>query len=220
MTKIPRFKNQDLLKQSFIHRSFLNESSEKESNERLEFLGDSILSFVVSKHLYSDNPDYDEGKLTNLRSLLVNTKNLAEVAQSLNLGQSLLLSKGEEESGGRENQSLLADSFEALLGALFIDQGIEVVEKFLEEVLLPKADEFIKNNLLKDPKSLLQESVQAQKQGILSYEVINEEGPAHAKTFTVGVYVNKKLLGTGIGKSKQIAQESAAIHALEKLKGK
>ena len=175
---------------------------------------------MVSKHLYSDNPDYDEGKLTNLRSLLVNTKNLAEVAQSLNLGQSLLLSKGEEESGGRENQSLLADSFEALLGALFIDQGIEVVEKFLEEVLLPKADEFIKNNLLKDPKSLLQESVQAQKQGILSYEVINEEGPAHAKTFTVGVYVNKKLLGTGIGKSKQIAQESAAIHALEKLKGK
>lgn len=220
MKKIPVFKNKDLLKQSFIHRSFLNESKETASNERLEFLGDSILSFIVSKNLYKDHPDFDEGKLTNLRSLLVNTKNLGEVALELNLGEKLLLSKGEEESGGRSNQSLLADALEALIGALFIDQGIEVVEEFLKEVLLPKADSFIKNDLLKDPKSLLQENIQAKRLGSLNYEVIKEEGPAHAKIFTVGAYVNKNLIGSGVGRSKQIAQENAAIEALEKISQK
>ena len=220
MTKIPEFKNKELLKQSFIHRSYLNESSEKNSNERLEFLGDSIISFVISKNLFLIHSDFDEGKLTNLRSLLVNTKSLANLAIELDLGERLMLSKGEEESGGRSNQSLLADAFEALVGALFLDQGIDVVEKFLKEILLPKADDFIKNNLLKDPKSMLQENIQANRLGILSYEVITEEGPAHSKTFTVGAYVNKELIGTGMGKSKQIAQENAAIEALEKISHK
>lgn len=214
---IPKFKNKNFLKQSFIHRSYLNESSETESNERLEFLGDSIISFVISKNLFKNHPEFDEGKLTNLRSLLVNTKSLAALATELKLGGKLMLSKGEEESGGRSNQSLLADAFEALIGALFLDQGIEMVEDFLSKILLPKAQDYIKNNLLKDPKSMLQENIQARKLGTLSYEVIKEEGPAHAKTFTVGAYVNKNLIGEGVGKSKQTAQENAAIEALEKM---
>lgn len=220
MSDIPNFKDKKLLRQALIHRSYLNESSEKVSNERLEFLGDSIISFVVSNSLFKDHKDYNEGKLTNLRALLVNTRNLAEVSRNLGLGQKLMLSKGEEEGGGRQNLSLLADVFEALVGALYLDQGIKAVESFLSSVLLPKASEFIKNDLLKDPKSLLQENIQAQKKGLLNYEVIEEEGPAHAKTFIVGVYINNKLLGTGIGKSKQIAQENAAIEALEKIKEK
>ncbi len=217
---LPKFKDRKLLRQAFIHRSYLNESSETDSNERLEFLGDSILSFVVSNYLYRKHPEFDEGKLTNLRSLLVNTKNLAQVSKDLGIGRRLMLSKGEEESGGRANQSLLADGLEAVIGALFLDQGISEVEKFLGEVLLPKAEEFVRKDLLKDPKSLLQEKVQASKKGPLNYDVIKEEGPAHAKTFTVGVFVNSTLIGTGMGKSKQVAQENAALEALEKLSDK
>lgn len=217
MIKIPDFKDKKLLKQALIHRSYLNESSETTSNERLEFLGDSIISFVVSKSLFKKYENYDEGKLTNLRALLVNTKNLASVAKELRLGEKLMLSRGEEEGGGRENSSLLADVFEALVGALFLDQGIKSVEEFLDLILLPKASEFINKGLLKDPKSLLQENIQAQKKGNIKYEVLSEEGPAHAKQFTVGVFVAEKLLGTGTGKSKQDASENAAISALEKI---
>lgn len=216
--KIPKFKDQKLFLQAFTHRSYLNETKEKiESNERLEFLGDSIISFVVSNHLFKKYTASDEGILTNLRSLLVNTKSLADIAKALNFGTYLRLSKGEEESKGRQNQSLLADSFEAFTGALFLDQGIEKVESFLEEVLLPKADEFIKKQTLKDPKSLLQEHVQAQKLSSPVYKVIAEEGPAHAKTFTVGVYVKDLLQGQGQGNSKQEAEENAAKEALERV---
>lgn len=217
MTAIPKFKNDKLGRQALIHRSYLNESSETVSNERLEFLGDSVISFVVSKYLFDKFKDYNEGNLTNLRALLVNTKNLASVAKELKLGEKLMLSRGEEEGGGRENTSLLADAFEALTGALFLDQGTKAVEEFLNEVLLPKASEFIDKGLLKDPKSLLQERVQAQKIGNIKYEVLSEEGPAHAKKFSVGVFVGDKLWGTGSGKSKQHAQENAAISALEKI---
>ncbi len=132
--KIPKFKNENLLKQALIHRSYLNESEETISNERLEFLGDSILSFVVSNYLFSKHKDFNEGKLTNLRALLVNTKNLAAVGGELDLGKRIILSKGEEESGGRKNQSILADTLEALIGALYLDQGIVAVEKFLADV--------------------------------------------------------------------------------------
>src|SRR3989344_2225173 len=132
--KIPKFNNQNLFLQAFTHRSYLNETKEKiESNERLEFLGDSIISFVVSDNLFNKYPGFDEGILTNLRSLLVNTKSLAEIAKELDFGTQLRLSKGEEESKGRQNQSLLADSFEAFTGALFLDQGLSKVESFLKE---------------------------------------------------------------------------------------
>lgn len=215
MINLPKFRNKQLLEQSFVHRSYLNETKKKlSSNERLEFLGDSVISFIVSQNLYNKYPNFDEGILTNLRSLLVNTKSLALCAKELNFGNYMLLSKGEEESRGRQNQSLLADSFEAFIGALFLDQGTEVVSDFLSLVLLPKADLYVKTKAFKDPKSLLQEKVQSQKQTSPLYKVVSEQGPAHAKIFTVGAYVDKILMGKGEGKSKQEAEENAAKEAL------
>lgn len=217
MTLIP-FHNQKLFEQAFTHRSFLNEAKEKiESNERLEFLGDSILSFIVSQYLYKTYPEYHEGNLTNIRSLLVNTKTLAQVAKSLDFGQYLKLSKGEEEARGRENQSLLADCFEAYIGALFLDQGIEPVEQFLFTTLIPRIDEVVSKKQFKDPKSLFQEHMQAQNHTSPVYKVIAEEGPSHAKEFTVAVYVKDRQLGEGKGRSKQEAEEHAAKQALEKI---
>lgn len=219
--QLPKFKNQKLFTQAFTHRSYLNESRETtESNERLEFLGDCILSFVISQHVYKTYPEFNEGMLTNLRSLLVNTKSLAAVAKKLEFGNYLMLSKGEEDSKGRENQSLLADCLEAYIGALFLDQGIEKVTEFLLETIIPQADAIIQKKTFKDPKSILQEFVQARKQNSPLYRVLEEEGPAHSKIFTIGVYVGDELMGTGKGKSKQIAQEDAAEQALEKLGGK
>lgn len=216
---LPTFKNNTLREQAFIHRSYLNEVKEKiSSNERLEFLGDSILSFVVSEHLYTTYSEFNEGILTNLRSLLVNTKSLAIAAKKLEFGKYLKLSHGEEESKGRENDSLLANCFEAFIGALFMDQGIESVKKFIGDTLFPDITEYIKNKTFKDPKSLLQEYVQSKKQSSPVYKVTNEDGPPHAKIFTIGVYVKDALVGEGTGKSKQDAEESAAKKALEKLK--
>lgn len=212
----PKFKNKKLLNQAFIHRSYLNETTQElKSNERLEFLGDSILSFVVSTHLFEKYPNYEEGTLTNLRSLLVNTKNLAGTANRLGFGALLKLSKGEEESKGRQNQSLLADSFEAFIGALFLDQGIEATTSFITETILSKAEAIVEKKAFKDPKSLLQETIQAQKKNSPIYKVLLETGPAHAKIFTVGVFVNNIKLGEGKGKSKQQAEEIAAIEALK-----
>lgn len=217
MKQLPPFNNPILLDRAFTHRSYLNESKSKApSNERLEFLGDSILSFVVSDYFYNTYEDFDEGVMTNLRSLLVNTKSLAEVAKELGFGERLKLSKGEEESQGRENQSLLADSYEAFIGALFLDQGIEAARAFITETLLPKAKEIVARKDFKDPKSLFQEYVQARLHAAPVYKVLEEEGPSHAKIFTVGVYVKDTLYGQGKGKSKQEAEEQAAKVALEK----
>src|ERR1035437_4635136 len=189
--QLPKFNNQKLFEQAFIHRSYLNETKEViSSNERLEFLGDSILSCVVSQNLFLKYPQFDEGILTNIRSLLVNTKSLAIIAKELEFGNYLKLSKGEEESKGRQNQSLLADCLEAFLGALFIDQGIEAVSNFLSVVLLPKADEIVKGTSFKDPKSLLQELVQSRRLNSPVYKVLGETGPAHAKSFRIGAFVD------------------------------
>jgi len=215
---LPQFKNKTLLEQAFIHRSYLNEAKkELSSNERLEFLGDSILSFVVSEYLFRKYPQFDEGTLTNIRSLLVNTKSLAYTAKELGFGTYLKLSKGEEEAAGRENQSLLADSFEAFIGALFLDQGIATITKFLQTTILIKADSIVEKKEFKDPKSLFQEYTQAQNHASPVYKVLQEEGPSHAKLFTVGVFVHNQLLGTGTGKSKQEAEALAAEVALEKI---
>lgn len=215
---IPKLKNSKLFEEAFTHRSYLNEAKLKiSSNERLEFLGDSIISFVISNYLYTKYPDFDEGNLTNLRSLMVNTKSLSEIARTLQMGQLLKLSKGEEESKGRENATLLENSFEAYVGALFLDQGMVSAVKFLESALFPKIQELVDKNAFKDPKSLFQEKVQARKQGSPLYRVLEETGPAHAKTFKVGVFVGGKKLGEGVGKSKQIAEEFAAQKALEAL---
>ncbi|MGH7245629.1 MAG: ribonuclease III [Candidatus Levyibacteriota bacterium] len=215
---LPTFRNKALFDQAFTHRSYLNEAKGKlASNERLEFLGDSILSFVISDYLFKTYPEFNEGMLTNLRSLLVNTKSLANIARELEFGKFLKLSKGEEEAQGRENQSLLADSFEAYVGALFLDQGLENVSAFIHEVLTPLAKEIVENRSLKDPKSLLQEYMQAQTHASPVYKVLNEEGPSHAKIFTVAAYVKGVLMGQGQGKSKQEAESQAAKEALEKL---
>lgn len=215
MKAFPKFKNQQLFKQAFTHRSYLNEVREKiPSNERLEFLGDSIVSFIVSEYLYKKYINFDEGTLTHLRSLLVNTKTLSQTAQKLNFGKLLLLSKGEEESKGRENESLLENSFEAFVGAVYLDQGLKTVVDFLEIELLSKADGLVQKKEFKDAKSLLQEKVQAKKQPSPIYKAISESGPAHAKLFTVGVYAKDKMLGIGTGKSKQQAEENAAKEAL------
>lgn len=215
MTKIPPFKNKKLLEQAFTHRSYLNETKEKlSSNERLEFLGDSILSFVVSDYLYKKYPQFNEGILTNIRSLLVNTKSLALIAKELEFGNLLKLSKGEQESKGSQNQSLLADCFESFIGALYLDQGIETVTIFLQDALLFKTEDIIKNKSFKDPKSLLQEYVQAKRQNSPMYKVLGESGPAHAKKFTIGAYVGNGLIGEGSGNSKREAEENAAAAAL------
>ncbi len=218
MQDLPEFNNQKLFQQAFIHRSYLNEAKEPlESNERLEFLGDSILSFVVSQHLYITYPQFDEGILTNLRSLVVNTKSLAKTAKALQFGDHLMLSRGEEDSKGRENESILANTFEAVIGAMFMDQGIESVKTFLHAVLIPDIETYVQKKVFKDPKSLLQEYVQSKKQNSPMYKVIHEEGPAHAKQFTIGVFVENVLTGEGKGKSKQEAEERAAEKALEKI---
>jgi ribonuclease III len=218
MNNLPEFNNKKLFRLAFIHRSFLNEAKvEIESNERLEFLGDSILSFVVSDHLYKAYPNFDEGILTNLRSLVVNTKSLAKLAKKLDFGSHLMLSRGEEDSGGRQNESILANTFEAVIGALFLDQGIDAVKTFLYAVLIPEIEKYVQKKVFKDPKSLLQEYVQARKQNSPVYKVLYEEGPAHAKKFTIGVFVDTKQIGEGKGKSKQEAEEGAAEQALEKL---
>lgn len=214
--KLPILKNKKLFEEAFTHRSYLNEAKLKiSSNERLEFLGDSIISFVISNHLYDKYPNFNEGDLTNLRSLMVNTKSLSEIARELDMGKLLKLSRGEEESKGRENATLLENSFEAYVGALFLDQGMGSVTKFMDNVLFPKIQDLANKKAFKDPKSLFQEKIQAKKQGSPIYKVLEETGPAHAKTFKVGVFVNGKKLGEGIGKSKQIAEESAAKIALE-----
>jgi ribonuclease III len=221
MKNIPEFNNQKLLQQAFIHRSYLNEAKEPvESNERLEFLGDSILSFIISQHLYKTYPKYDEGILTNLRSMVVNTKSLAKAAKNLDFGTYLLLSRGEEECGGRSNESIMANTFEAVIGALFLDQGVEAVEAFLQKNLIPSIEEYVKRKVFKDPKSILQEYIQSKKQNSPLYKVLLEEGPAHAKRFTIGVFVENEKIGEGTGRSKQEAEESAAEQALNYLNNK
>lgn len=221
MDNVPLFKNKQLLTQAFTHRSYLNEAKKQvESNERLEFLGDSILSFVISEHLFTTYPEFDEGILTNLRSMVVNTKSLARAAKSLNFGKHLLLSKGEEESKGRENESILANTFESVIGALFMDQGIQPAKEFIYKNIVPLIEGYVKKRVFKDPKSLLQEYVQARKQNSPIYKVLNEEGPAHAKIFTIGVFIDTEQKGEEIGHSKQEAEENAAEQALEKIAGK
>lgn len=213
-----KFNDPNLLKTAFTHRSYLNESKEtKESNERLEFLGDSILSFIVSTHIFKLRTTDEEGDLTNLRSYMVKTESLAKASKNLKLGERLYLSKGEELSGGRTNTQLLANTYEAFLGALFLDQGIEMARKFVEETLLSLFVSEIQSGPPKDAKSTLQEIVQTKEKVSPFYKILATIGPDHARKFTVGVLVKGKQLGKGIGSNKQEAEEAAATEALKKL---
>jgi ribonuclease-3 len=209
------------LQQSLIHRSYLNEipDSSLESNERLEFLGDALLGLVVAGELYHRFPDLPEGNLTRLRSALVRTDTLARVARSLNLGDCLYMGKGEEETGGRNRQRNLACALEAVTGAVFIDRGFEVAREFVLRVLASEFEPVISGKLGRDPKSKLQEIVQAQKQQLPVYQVVDSTGPDHEKIFTIEVLVDGILLGHGTGKSKRGAEQEAARVALERLEG-
>ena len=210
-----KFKDPALLHKALIHRSHLNENPvEDESNERLEFLGDAILEFVVSDFLFKKFPKENEGHLTTLRAKLVDTSSLAQTATELKIGEYIYLSHGEERGSGRTNKSLLADTVEAIIGALYLDDGLPAVTSFIEKYILKKIPEIVKKSL-KDPKSLLQEYVQAAGFATPSYKVVSESGPDHLKNFTVEVLVDKKPFARGSGSSKQVATQVAATSALK-----
>src|SRR3989344_3399176 len=206
-----KFSDRNVLQKAFIHRSYLNEiKGELESNERLEFLGDSILSFIISSYLYTKRPKDPEGMLTNLRSYIVKTKSLAEAAGNLKLGEYLKLSKGEDISGGRNNPQLLANTYEALIGAIYLDQRLEKNEDFILETLIPFFTKEVESGPPKDAKSFLQELVQEEQKQSPQYKIVKTFGPDHAKQFVIGVFIKGDKVGQGQGTSKQEAEEKAA----------
>jgi len=214
-----KFNNKKLLRQAFIHRSYLNENVglDLDHNERLEFLGDAVLELIVTEYLYQKykNP---EGELTNWRAALVKRPTLASVAKDLSIGDYLFLSKGEQKTGGKSRELILANTFEALLGALYLDQGFTTSTAFVKKHLLSKLKNVLDKKLYIDPKSRLQEMAQESVNVTPIYKVLAEYGPDHSKSFTVGVYVKDKLIGQGSGSSKQSAEQSAATSALENWK--
>lgn len=211
------FKNIKLLNQVFIHRSYLNENKNQpiESNERLEFLGDAVLELSVTKYLYAQYPSEPEGKLTTWRAALVNGKSLSDVSKKIDMGDLLYLSKGEEKTGGRSRDLLLANAFEALIGAVYIEHGFDAADKFINDHILIKLDEILKNKTYLDPKTHFQEIVQAKMGTTPYYKVLSEEGPDHSKNFTIGLFLNDDLVAQGQGTSKQEAQVEAAQNALK-----
>ncbi|MEK7166170.1 MAG: ribonuclease III [Patescibacteria group bacterium] len=212
------FRNPMLLVTAFTHRSYLNEAGKNlSSNERLEFLGDAVLSFLVSEYLYNQYPEHPEGILTNLRSTVVKTETLSDISRELKFGEYLLLSHGEEKGGGRTNPSLLADTFEAVLGAVFLDQGIDKTRDYLSNVLFMKMTSILEAKLHTDFKSRLQEIVQVNSDLPPTYHVAKTEGPDHAKQFWVTVLVDGAKKETGVGHSKQEAEQDAARLTLEKM---
>ena len=211
------FKDKNLLKQAFIHRSYINENpgSKLSHNERLEFLGDAVLELIVTDFLYKKYPNYTEGELTAIRSALVNAIIISEVASKIGMNDYLLLSKGESKDNGKARQYILANTYEAYIGALYIDQGYSAVNKFVTAtLLLPHTEEIVLKKLWRDAKSLVQEKVQEFVGVTPAYKILNESGPDHDKHFTVGIYFGRDLIAEGKGKSKQKAEQKAAEAAL------
>ncbi len=212
-----KFKNKNLLVQAFTHRSYLNENPGLglEHNERMEFLGDAVLELVVSEYLYKNYPDKPEGEMTNWRAALVNAKMLSSVAEDLGLNEFLLLSRGESKEGGKARLYILANTIEAVIGAVYLDSGYEVSRDFIEKYVVDKLPVIIKNKLYKDAKSQFQEEAQERTGITPSYSVIAESGPDHKKIFTVGVFLSDQMAAKGQGSSKQEAEEDAAKEALK-----
>jgi ribonuclease-3 len=207
-----------LLSRALTHRSFLNEHPEAlEDNERLEFLGDAVLDFVVGSWLYHHFPEMPEGDLTRMRSALVHTEQLAVFASIINLGKALRLGRGEAQAGGRSRPALLCDTFEALIGAIYLDGVIPAVSEFIEPLLIEASEDILLNNKNEDPKSLFQEWAQSQGYMAPSYVTKNSYGPDHSKVFLVEVMLNGEPFGRGEGPSKQAAAKLAAQEALENL---
>ena len=213
------FSDKALLQRALTHRSYINENPDYllEDNERLEFLGDAVLDFVTGEYLYHHFPEMAEGRLTNLRSALVRTERLAQFAVDLRVGDHLFLGRGEEDSGGRERLAILCDAFEAIVGALFLDQGIDAARQFVYKLVEPALQEILQADTDKDAKSRLQELAQSIYRLTPTYRTIKEQGPDHAKEFTVEAIIGSKTYGRGSGFSKQTAAQAAAKQALEVL---
>ena len=213
------FSDKTLLQRALTHRSYLNENPDHplEDNERLEFLGDAILDFITGEFLYHRFPEMAEGQLTNLRSALVRTEKLAQFAIELKLGQFLFLGHGEEENGGRQRIAILCDAFEALIGALYLDNGIEATRKFVHKIIEPALAATLAAAAEKDAKSRLQEIAQSHYQVTPTYRTVKEQGPDHAKEFTVEAIIDNRSYGQGTGFSKQTAAQAAAEQALQTL---
>ena len=216
---LPTFENPTLLTRALTHRSYLNEHPEvePEDNERLEFLGDAVLDFVMANWLFRRYADFDEGRLTSIRSALVRTEKLSELANRIGLGDHLRLGKGESNSGGRTRQTLLADAFEAVVGALYLDQGMRAVQRWLTPLIKDEIEAIVAAQGDRDAKSALQEWSQALRHITPHYRTIGEAGPDHAKRFTVAVFIGSEEAGRGEGPSKQIAAQAAAADALQRL---
>jgi ribonuclease III len=214
------FKDKSLLQQAFIHRSYINENKEKrlEHNERLEFLGDAVLELVVTDFLYHKYLDKPEGELTSLRSALVNTITLSNVASTLGANDFLKLSRGESQDTGRARSFILANTYEAVVGAIYLDQGYDYAQKFIEQTIFPLTDEIVEKELWKDAKSRLQEISQDKLNITPSYNILKESGPDHQRKFNVGVYFKDDLIAEGNGDSKQEAEQDAAGKAIESKK--
>ncbi len=211
-----QFKNRDLLQQALVHRSYLNENPDfkLDHNERLEFLGDAVLEVIVTQELYENYPN-PEGELTNWRAALVNAKKLAEVAEEIGLNDFVMLSRGEAKDVGRARQCILANTLEALIGSIYLDQGIEKTGDFIKKFILNHLPQILESGAWRDAKSLFQEEAQERAGTTPSYEVLDEWGPDHAKHFKVGVFLEEELVAEGEGVSKQEAQQKAAAEALK-----
>ena len=216
------FKNPALLSEALSHSSYANEhrSAHLNSNERLEFLGDSVLGFVTAEYLFARHPDLPEGDLTRIRAALVCEQSLYEVARQLDLGRFLKLGRGEESGGGRERTSILADATEAVFAAVYLDGGIQAASRLIHRVLLSAAREEAVEERRRDYKTALQELVQRQADQVLSYRMVGEQGPDHAKIFMAEVLLNGSPIGSGSGHSKKEAEQSAAKAALAELEKK
>ena len=211
------FNDKKLLEQAFIHRSYINENtgSQLSHNERLEFLGDAVLELIVTDYLYNKYPDQDEGSLTAYRSSLVNAIIIGEVALSLGMNEYLLLSKGEAKDMGKARGYILANTYEAYVGAVYLDRGYDVARDFIAKSLFGKIDAIVAKKLWRDHKSLIQEKSQEYLNVTPSYKVQSEAGPDHDKHFTIGIFFGDELIAEGKGKSKQEAEQEAAHKALE-----
>ena len=211
------FKNRELLTQAFTHRSYLNENPKValEHNERLEFLGDAVLELAVTEYLFEKFPQKPEGELTAFRAALVNTETISRAAQELGMNEYLLLSRGEAKDLGKARHYILANTFEAFIGALYLDGGYEASKKFIGENLYHRLDAIIKENLWQDAKSRFQEKAQELVSITPTYRVIREAGPDHDKEFVVGVFLKDEQIGSGEGSSKQEAEQAAARDALQ-----
>ncbi|MBN1886705.1 MAG: ribonuclease III [Thermoflexales bacterium] len=216
---LPAFQDTSLLKRALTHRSYVNENFELglEDNERLEFLGDAVLDFASAVWLYNRFPEASEGRLTRLRAALVKTEMLAEFAAQVNLAEHIMVGKGERESGGQKRINLLADAFEAVVGALYLDQGMEAVQRLIEPLFALATEHVVLADLERDAKSTLQEWSQAERGQTPRYRTVSASGPDHAKVFAVEVCIGSQAVGRGEGSSKQVATQAAAADAIRRL---